>query len=38
LDDIEDAVAAQKAVKLPAQPPAKKATPGKKDQKKSRGE
>jgi uncharacterized protein (DUF1499 family) len=38
LDEIEDAIAAQKAVKLPAQPPAKKATPGKKDQKKSRGE
>jgi uncharacterized protein (DUF1499 family) len=38
LDDIEDAVAAQKAVKLPAQPPAKKGPPGKKDQKKSRGE
>jgi uncharacterized protein (DUF1499 family) len=38
LDDIEDAVAAQKAVKLPAQPPAKKGPPGKKEQKKSRGE
>jgi uncharacterized protein (DUF1499 family) len=38
LDDIEDAVAAQKAVKLPAQPPAKKGQPGKKEQKKTRGE
>jgi uncharacterized protein (DUF1499 family) len=38
LDDIEDAVAAQKAVKLPAQPPAKKGPPAKKEQKKSRGE
>jgi uncharacterized protein (DUF1499 family) len=38
LDEIEDAIAAQKAVKLPAQPPAKKGPPGKKDQKKSRGE
>src|SRR5216683_238778 len=38
LDEIEDAVAAQKAVKLPAQPPAKKGPPGKKEQKKSRGE
>jgi hypothetical protein len=38
MNDIEDAIAAQKAVKLPAQPPAKKGPPGKKDQKKSRGE
>jgi len=38
LDDIEDAIAAQRAVKLPAQPPAKKGPPGKKEQKKSRGE
>jgi uncharacterized protein (DUF1499 family) len=38
LDEIEDAIAAQKAVKLPAQPPAKKGPPAKKDQKKSRGE
>jgi uncharacterized protein (DUF1499 family) len=38
LDDIEDAIAAQKAVKLPAQPPAKKGPPGKKEQKKGRGE
>ncbi len=38
LDDIEDAIAAQRAVKLPAQPPAKKGPPSKKEQKKSRGE
>jgi uncharacterized protein (DUF1499 family) len=39
LDDIEDAIAAQKAVRQPAPaPPGKKGTPAKKDQKKQRSE
>src|SRR5262245_51830311 len=36
LNDIEDTIAAQKAVKQPTQPPAKKGTPGKKEKDKKR--
>jgi uncharacterized protein (DUF1499 family) len=36
LNDIEDTIAAQKTVKQPAQPPAKKGAPGKKEKEKKR--